>query len=249
MFPLRDWGSGKSGHPDSGLSQDWDSGQPSSKAHVLYLSRHCLRVCDTLSRLPTACLWSQMQSSHPLPYLLVAPYRSPGHATPSRWKQPHPRGGGLAKGSVQPNRARAGVLSFYSFSLLFFPLVLFFSFASSPLCSQAGLWGEGKVPAGVHTAVDKDITHPIKTFCRFHPGLGKQKIAPDDTCLLASFFFFFFFFSLVFLFFILFCSSAALLHPSQQCQIWATSATYTTTHSNVESLTHWARPGIKPVSS
>ena len=35
----------------------------------------------------------------------------------------------------------------------------------------------------------------------------------------------------------------------QQHQIQATSATYTTTHSNIGSLTHWVRPGIQPVSS
>ena len=32
-------------------------------------------------------------------------------------------------------------------------------------------------------------------------------------------------------------------------QIQAASATYTTAHSNARSLTHWARPGIKPSSS
>ena len=35
----------------------------------------------------------------------------------------------------------------------------------------------------------------------------------------------------------------------QQLQIWATSATYTTAHSNAGSLTHWARPGMEPMSS
>ena len=35
----------------------------------------------------------------------------------------------------------------------------------------------------------------------------------------------------------------------QQGQIWATSATCTTASSNARSLTHWARPGIKPTSS
>ena len=35
----------------------------------------------------------------------------------------------------------------------------------------------------------------------------------------------------------------------QQCEIWAVSAPYTTAHGNAGSLTHWARPGIKPVSS
>ena len=34
----------------------------------------------------------------------------------------------------------------------------------------------------------------------------------------------------------------------QQCGIWATSATYSTTHSHAGSLIHWARPEIKPVS-
>ena len=34
----------------------------------------------------------------------------------------------------------------------------------------------------------------------------------------------------------------------QQCQTWATSVTYTIAHSNAGSLTHWARPGIKPES-
>ena len=31
--------------------------------------------------------------------------------------------------------------------------------------------------------------------------------------------------------------------------IQATSSTYTAAHSNARSLTHWARPGIKPLSS
>jgi len=35
----------------------------------------------------------------------------------------------------------------------------------------------------------------------------------------------------------------------QQCKIRAISATYTTAHSNVGSLTHWMRPGIEPTSS
>ena len=34
----------------------------------------------------------------------------------------------------------------------------------------------------------------------------------------------------------------------QQYSIWATSATYTTGHSSAGSLTHWARPGIKPAT-
>ena len=36
---------------------------------------------------------------------------------------------------------------------------------------------------------------------------------------------------------------------SQQCRIQAASATYTIAHRNTGSLTHWARPGIKPLSS
>ena len=35
---------------------------------------------------------------------------------------------------------------------------------------------------------------------------------------------------------------------SQQRQIQAASATYTTAHSNAGSLAHWTGPGIKPVS-
>ena len=35
----------------------------------------------------------------------------------------------------------------------------------------------------------------------------------------------------------------------QQCQIRASSVTYTIAHGNAESLIHWARPGIEPVSS
>ena len=34
-----------------------------------------------------------------------------------------------------------------------------------------------------------------------------------------------------------------------QCQIWAESVTYITTHNNAGSLTHGARPGIKPSTS
>ena len=35
----------------------------------------------------------------------------------------------------------------------------------------------------------------------------------------------------------------------EQCQIWATSVTYTAACSNTRSLTHWGRPGIQPTSS
>ena len=38
------------------------------------------------------------------------------------------------------------------------------------------------------------------------------------------------------------------LHNSH-ARSWAASETYTTAHSNANSLTHWARPGIKPTSS
>ena len=43
-------------------------------------------------------------------------------------------------------------------------------------------------------------------------------------------------------------ATAAYMTP-QQYQIQATSATYATAYSNAGSLTHWARPGIKPASS
>ena len=35
----------------------------------------------------------------------------------------------------------------------------------------------------------------------------------------------------------------------QQRGIWATSVTYTPAQGNARSLTHWARPGIKPITS
>ena len=35
----------------------------------------------------------------------------------------------------------------------------------------------------------------------------------------------------------------------QQRQIWARSMTYTTAHTNTKTLTHWARPEIKPATS
>ena len=74
-----------------------------------------------------------------------------------------------------------------------------------------------------------------------------------------SVFFFFFF-----LFFFFLCSLGPHLVPRlgmdrnysfwptpqpQQHRIWAASATYTTAHGNTGSLTHWARPGIKPATS
>ena len=39
------------------------------------------------------------------------------------------------------------------------------------------------------------------------------------------------------------------LPQPQQCGIQMESVTYTTAHSNAESLTHWTRPGIEPASS
>ena len=35
----------------------------------------------------------------------------------------------------------------------------------------------------------------------------------------------------------------------QQCGMWATSVPYTTAHGNARSSTHWAVPGIEPMSS
>ena len=43
--------------------------------------------------------------------------------------------------------------------------------------------------------------------------------------------------------------AAGLYHKPQQCWIQAVSAAYTTTHNKAWSLTHWARPGIKPATS
>ena len=44
-------------------------------------------------------------------------------------------------------------------------------------------------------------------------------------------------------------AAAASLYHSQQHQIQAASVTYTTAHGYIRSLTHWARPGIKPATS
>ena len=44
-------------------------------------------------------------------------------------------------------------------------------------------------------------------------------------------------------------TAAGLHHSHRQHQIRATSVTYTTAHGNARSLTHLARPGIKPASS
>ena len=41
-------------------------------------------------------------------------------------------------------------------------------------------------------------------------------------------------------------ATAAGLH---QCKIWVSSATYTTAHGNIRSLTHWGRQGIEPTTS
>ena len=40
-----------------------------------------------------------------------------------------------------------------------------------------------------------------------------------------------------------------LMPQPPQCQIWVTSAIYTTAGGNTGSLSHWARPEIEPVSS
>jgi len=42
---------------------------------------------------------------------------------------------------------------------------------------------------------------------------------------------------------------ATAMPEPQQCQIRATSATYTTAHGNTGSLTHCSRPGIKSATS
>ena len=44
------------------------------------------------------------------------------------------------------------------------------------------------------------------------------------------------------------CSCQSAPQP-QQCQSQSASVTYTTAHSNMGSLTHWARSGIEPISS
>ena len=84
-----------------------------------------------------------------------------------------------------------------------------------------------------------------------------QKADPSTSCLLKFFFFFFF---LVFLGLHSWHMEVPRLGVklklelpayamAQQCQIWAVSVTYTIAHSNVGSLTHWVRPGIKPTPS
>ena len=44
------------------------------------------------------------------------------------------------------------------------------------------------------------------------------------------------------------CSYWSMPEP-QQLRIWAASVTYTAAHGNTGSLSHWARPGIKPETS
>ena len=44
------------------------------------------------------------------------------------------------------------------------------------------------------------------------------------------------------------CSCQPIPQPKQH-GIWDTSVTYTTAHGDAESLTHWMRPGIEPISS
>jgi len=43
--------------------------------------------------------------------------------------------------------------------------------------------------------------------------------------------------------------ATAASHRHSHSQIQASSVTYTTAHGNTRSLTHWARPGIKPATS
>ena len=45
------------------------------------------------------------------------------------------------------------------------------------------------------------------------------------------------------------CSGCGVGHHHSQHQIWTTSSTYTEGQSNTGSLTHWAGPRIKPMSS
>ena len=60
----------------------------------------------------------------------------------------------------------------------------------------------------------------------------------------------FFFYFLFIYFFLLFRTTLAAYGVSQsRGRIQAISATYTTVHSDTGSLTHWAKPGIKPTSS
>ena len=50
-------------------------------------------------------------------------------------------------------------------------------------------------------------------------------------------------------FFFLRAAPAAYGNSKARVQIRTTSSTYTTVHGNAGSLTHWVRPGIKPLSS
>ena len=113
-------------------------------------------------------------------------------------------------------------------------------------------------------SVDKSLSHPwlqVKQKQK-HLSLVILIVAvPGDLSYLMKWLFFFFFF-----FFCLFRATptaygnfqargqigtvATDLTPQpEQHQIQATSATYTTAHSNTKSLTHCVRPGIKPASS
>ena len=122
----------------------------------------------------------------------LPPYRSTGDSMSSQWKQPHKEERVLAKAQKTQIRGLVCVLFYLLFlfslslslPLLYPPFALFFSLASSSLGSHAGLWREGTSIRGMHTVADKDTTHHIKTFPRFHLGLGKQNVSLGDACFL-----------------------------------------------------------------
>lgn len=82
----------------------------------------------------------------------LPPYRSTGYSVSSQWKQPHKAERVLAKAQKTQIRGLVCVLFYLLFlfslslslSLLYPPLALFFSLASSSLGSHAGLWREGR---------------------------------------------------------------------------------------------------------
>ena len=91
--------------------------------------------------------------------------------------------------------------------------------------------------------------------------------AESKTNLLLGSFYLFYFIAFFFFFFFFFFRAAPSTHGSsqarqsnescscrptpqpQQCRIQAVTATHTTAHGNTRSLTHWARPGIEPITS
>lgn len=52
-----------------------------------------------------------------------------------------------------------------------------------PWLSRRAMEG-GVVHVGMHTFADKDAAYHIKTFPRFHSGLGKQNVSPGHACFL-----------------------------------------------------------------